>query len=151
MSKPTLWIDGDAAPKACKEVVYRASARTGLNVVFVANSHHSLPKTETLRFIQVQGGPDVADDYIAEHCQKNDLVLTEDIPLAARIIEAEGTVLRFRGEALTEENVREKLSVRDFMDDLRNSGVVTGGPPPFKPKDKQKFANALDTWIARNL
>lgn len=99
--------------------------------------------------VQVAGGPDVADDYIAEHCQPGDLVLTEDLPLAARVIDAGGTVLRFHGEALTEENVRERLSMRDFLDDLRNSGVMTGGPAAFKPKDARKFANELDKWLAR--
>ncbi len=146
----TLWIDGDAAPKVCKQIVYKASARTGQRVVFVANRHHALPNLETVRLVQVVGGPDVADDYIAEHCQPGDLVLTEDIPLAARVIDAGGTVLRFHGEALTEENVRQRLSMRDFLDDLRSSGVVTDGPASFKPKDTRKFANALDTWLAGN-
>ena len=149
-NRPTLWIDGDAAPKVCKEIVYNASVRTGLRVIFVANRHHALPKMDTLRFVQVHGGPDVADDHIAEHCQSGDLVLTEDIPLAARVIDGGGAVLRFHGEMLSEENVRERLSVRDFLDELRSGGVVTDGPDGFKAKDKRKFADALDTWIARN-
>ena len=93
---------------------------------------------------------DVADDYIAEHCQTGDLVITSDIPLADRVIKAGGTVIQFRGEPLTAANVRQRLAVRDFMEDLRSGGVMTGGPPAFGPKDKQKFANALDRWLARN-
>ena len=149
--KPTVWIDGDAAPKACKEVVYKASARTGVHVVFVANRFHQVPTSERVRFVQVQGGPDVADDHIAEHCAQGDLVLTEDIPLAARVIEKGGTVVRFRGEELDEENVRERLSMRDFLDELRQGGVMTGGPAAYKPKDKQNFSNALDRWLTRSV
>ena len=91
----------------------------------------------------------MADDYIAEHCQTGDLVITSDIPLAARVIETGATVIRFRGEELTAVNVQQRLQVRDFMDELRGSGVNTGGPPPFSAKDKQTFANALDRWLSR--
>jgi uncharacterized protein YaiI (UPF0178 family) len=147
---PTIWIDGDAAPRPCKEVVYKASRRTKMPVVIVANHGQVIPRMPTLRFVQVGGGADVADDYIAEHCQPGDLVLTADIPLAARVIEAGGTVLRFRGEPLDEANVRQRLNMRDFMDELRGEGVMTGGPPPYSTKDKQRFANALDRWLSQN-
>ena len=150
LTGPTIWIDGDAAPKACKEIVYKASRRTKRRVVLVANRAQVVPRMPTVRFVQVGGGMDVADDYIAEHCQPGDLVLTADIPLAARVIEAGGTVLRFRGEPLTEANVRQRLNMRDFMDELRGEGVMTGGPPPYGPKEKQRFANALDRWLSRN-
>lgn len=146
---PTIWIDGDAAPRACKEIVYRASGRTGAPVVFVANRPQAMPRIPTVRAVVVRGGPDEADHYIAEHCTKGDLVLTEDIPLAARVIDAGGTVLRYRGEALTEENVRERLNVRDFMEELRSAGVMTGGPKAYGNKEKQRFANALDVWLSR--
>jgi len=145
-----IWIDGDAAPKACKEIVFKASRRTKQPVVIVANRGQVIPRLSTIRFVQVGGGADVADDYIAERCKPGDLVLTADIPLAARVIEAGGTVLRFRGEPLTEANVRQRLAMRDFMDDLRGEGVMTGGPPPYGPKDKQRFANALDRWLTLN-
>lgn len=148
--RPTLWIDGDAAPKVCKEIIYKASARTGLRTMFVANRAHAMPKSAMVQLVQVAGGPDVADDHIAAHCQAGDLVLTEDIPLAARAIDGGASVLSFHGETLTEENVGERLSVRDFLDDLRSSGVTTGGPAPFAAKDARKFANALDAWLARN-
>ncbi|MDP6935223.1 MAG: YaiI/YqxD family protein [Myxococcota bacterium] len=147
---PTIWIDGDGAPRACKEIIFKASGRTGVPVVLVANRGQLMPRMNTVRFVQVRDGLDVADDHIAEHCQPGDLVITSDIPLAARVIEAGGTVIQFRGEALTETNVRQRLAMRDFMDDLRGGGVLTGGPPAYGPKDKQRFANALDSWLARN-
>ena len=148
--RPTIWIDGDGAPKACKEMLFKASGRTGIAVVLVANRAQRVPVTESVRFVQVSGGLDVADDYIAENCQPGDLVITEDIPLAARVIDAQGTVIRFRGELLTEDNVDQRLAKRNFLDELRGGGVMTGGPPPYGPKDKQRFAGALDRWLARN-
>lgn len=148
-SAPTLWIDGDAAPRACKEIIYKAATRTSTQVVIVANRYQVVPRLNVIRFQQVGSGMDVADDYIAEHCQPGDLVITTDIPLAARVIDAGGEVIQFRGEMLTEENVRERLAVRDFMDELRSSGVMTGGPAQYGQKDKQRFANALDRWLAR--
>ncbi len=148
--RPTIWIDGDAAPRACKEIIFKAARRTGAPVVLVANRYHQVPSAPNVRLVQVPGGPDVADDHIADNCAAGDLVVSADIPLAARIIEVGGTVLRFRGEPLTEENVRQRLQMRDFMDSLRGSGVITEGPPPYGAKDKQRFANALDRWLARN-
>jgi len=147
-TRPTIWIDGDGAPKACKEIIFKASNRTGTPVVLVANRPQAVPRLATVRFQLVGGGLDVADDHIAECCQPGDLVITSDIPLAARVIEAGGTVLQFRGEPLTEVNVQQRLVMRDFMDEIRGAGVLTGGPPPFGPKDKQRFANALDRWFA---
>lgn len=148
-SGPTIWIDGDGVPKAVKEIIFKASTRTRMQVILVANSFNLVPRASCIRAVQVGGGLDVADDYIAEHCKPGDLVITSDIPLAARVIEAGGTVVRFRGELLTEANVRQRLQARDFMDELRGSGVMTGGPPPFGPKDKQRFAGSLDRWLAR--
>jgi uncharacterized protein YaiI (UPF0178 family) len=147
-AQPTIWIDGDGVPKAAKEVVFKASIRTRLEVILVANSYSQVPRASCIRAVQVGGGLDVADDYIAENCKPGDLVITSDIPLAARVIEAGGTVIRFRGEQLNETNIRQRLQSRDFMEELRGSGVMTGGPPPYGPKDKQRFANALDRWLA---
>jgi len=149
-SKPTIWIDADGVPKAAKEILFKASVRTRLSLVVVANSFQLVPKASCIRAIQVGGGLDVADDYIAENCAEGDLVITSDIPLAARVIEAGGTVIQFRGEPLTATNIRQRLQARDFMDELRGSGVMTGGPPPYGPKDKQRFAGALDRWIAKS-
>lgn len=145
----TIWIDGDAAPRACKEVVYKAAARTQTPAVLVANRHHETPRLAVVSMLQVPGGPDQADDAIAERCGPKDLVVTDDLPLAARALENGSTVLRFRGEPITEENVREHLGMRDFLDSLRGSGVVTGGPPPYGNKETQRFAAALDRWLAR--
>ena len=145
---PKIWIDGDGAPRACKEIVFKASERTGVEVVVVANRGQHLPRLPTVRMKQVGSGLDVADDYIAEECGPGDLVITADIPLAARVIEAGGTVICFRGEALTEANTRQRLDMRDFMDELRGAGVNTGGPSQYGSKDKQRFANALDRWLS---
>jgi uncharacterized protein YaiI (UPF0178 family) len=146
--RPTIWLDGDGVPRDAKEILFKASIRTRLELVLVANSFLQVPKASCIRALQVGSGLDVADDYIAENCRKGDLVITSDIPLAARVIEVGATVIRFRGELLTEANIGERLQARDFMDDLRGSGVMTGGPPPYGPKDKQRFAGALDRWLA---
>lgn len=145
----TIWIDADAAPRACKEVLYRASDRRKLPLVLVANRWQQVPASSRITFVQVGKGFDVADDYIVDHCSAGDLVITNDIPLAAQVIEKGASVLRPRGEELTADNVRHQLSMRDFMDEMRGNGVMTGGPPAYGPKDKQSFANALDRWLAR--
>ena len=145
-----VWVDADATPRGIREALSRAASRRQIDGNFVANRPINLGRGANLTMTTVGQGADVADDYIAEHCQPGDLVLTADIPLAARVIEAGGTVLRFRGEPLTEANVRQRLNMRDFMDELRGEGVMTGGPPPYGPKDKQRFANALDRWLSRN-
>ena len=147
-SEPTIWIDGDGVPKETEEVVFKASKRTRISVALVANRFRLVPRAKCIRAVRVGGGMDEADNYIVERCQPGDLVITSDIPLAARVVEAGGTVIRFRGELLTEENVAQRLQDRDFMDDLRGSGVTTDGPAPYGPKDKQRFANALDRWLS---
>jgi hypothetical protein len=149
MTTTRIWIDGDGAPTACKEIIFKASQRTKLPVTLVANRYQQTPKLRWIQFQLVEGGLDVADDFIAEHCVSGDLVITSDIPLAARVIEEGASVIRFRGEELTAANVAQRLQVRDFMDELRGSGVTTGGPPPFGPKDKQRFAGAIDRWLAK--
>jgi uncharacterized protein YaiI (UPF0178 family) len=148
VSEPTIWIDADGAPGPCKEIIYKASQRTKTPVIVVANHYQQTPRFRWIRFQLVSSGPDVADDFIAENCNAGDLVITSDIPLAARVVEAGGVVVRFRGEELDAANVAQRLQVRDLMDELRGSGVNTGGPPPFGPKDKQRFAGALDRWLA---
>lgn len=148
---PTIWIDADAAPRDCKDVLFRASERRGVPLVLVANHAQKMPRMGHIRFVQVGQGFDVADDYIAEHCAPGDLVITNDIPLAAQVVEKGAVALRPRGELLDERNVRQQLAMRDFMDEVRGSGVMTGGPPPFGAKEKQQFANALDRWLTQNL
>jgi uncharacterized protein YaiI (UPF0178 family) len=140
-----IWIDADAAPRDVKEVVYRASARLDLETVLVANRRLPTPLNNPLvTAVQVKGGPDVADQYIADHASRGDLAITADIPLAAILVEKEVVVLDPRGERFDAENVRERLAMRDFMDSLRGSGVETGGVAPYGPRDKQAFAGALD-------
>lgn len=144
-----VWIDADACPRGVKDVVYRASDRRQVPVSVVANKAMHVPASERIRMVQVPGGPDVADDHIVEHASAGDVAITADIPLAARLVEKDVVVLTPRGEELDEDNVSERLSVRDFMSDLRDTGVMTGGPPAFSDKDKREFANALDRALTR--
>lgn len=144
-----IWVDADGCPRPVKEVVFKAAARRQVETVLVANRPLVTPKSKWVSSIVVSAGLDVADDWIAQSVQAQDIVITADIPLAARVVESGATGINPRGEPYTEENVRERLSVRDFMHDLRESGVETGGAPPFGPKDKQRFANALDRLLTQ--
>lgn len=139
-----IWIDADGCPVAVREIIYKAAKRKEIETILVANRVIETPANKWLSSIVVAAGADVADDWIAEHVEPQDLVITADIPLAARVVEAGATGIGHRGKLYTEENVRERLSMRDFMHDLREMGVQTGGPSSFGPRDKQKFANALD-------
>jgi uncharacterized protein YaiI (UPF0178 family) len=152
MNNPIIWIDADACPKVIKEVIYKISGRLQLEVVLVANSSMFIPPSPYIRLIKVSAGADVADSYIVEHVSKNDIVITADIPLAALAVEKEAIVLNVRGEVYTEENVRERLSMRDFMKDLRDStGMDIGGPEIFGPKDKENFTNAINRILEKKL
>jgi uncharacterized protein len=142
---PRIWIDADAAPRDAKEIVYRAAMRLELRVVLVANQRLSAPMNNRyVSTVQVRGGPDVADGYIADHSAVGDIAVTADIPLAARLVERGVIVLDPRGELYSEDNVRERLSIRDFMESLRGSGVETGGARPYGARERQAFAAALD-------
>ncbi len=144
-----IWIDGDACPVVIREILYRASGRLSLPLTLVANSWIRLPASSLMDIMVVPEGPDVADDRIAELCQRGDLVITADIPLAARVIEKQAFVITPRGESLNEDTIRERLVMRDFMEELRGAGVETGGPKPMNQRDTQKFAAALDRLLAR--
>jgi len=147
-----LWIDADAAPRDVKEIVFRAATRLSLETVLVANQRVQLPLGTTLvTAVRVDGGPDVADRYIAEHAEPGDVCVTADIPLAALLVPRGVVVIDPRGEEYSAENIGERLSVRDFMDGLRGAGVETGGARPYGPKDKQLFAGALDRVLAKRL
>jgi len=143
-----IWIDADACPKAIKETVFKASARLNLQVVLVANSYQTIPHSDLVRLIIVDRGDDVADQYIVDHVEKNDLVITADIPLAARIVEKEAVAINPRGEIYTEENIGEILSMRNFMKELRDGGSITGGPSAFSARDVQEFANSLNKLLS---
>ncbi|TVQ88818.1 MAG: YaiI/YqxD family protein [Deltaproteobacteria bacterium] len=145
--RPSIWLDGDGSPAAVREVLFRAAERRSVPVTVVANRHQSTPKLRWIRMVVVESGIDVADDYIVAHCRPGDLVVTNDVPLAAEVIERGAIAMRCRGELLTEANVRQRLATRDMLDALRGGGVVTGGPPPYSPSDKQRFANTLDRWL----
>ena len=144
-----IWVDADACPKAVKEILYRVAERTEISVTLVANSSLHLPHSSFIHLIQVGSGADIADDEIADKCEAGDLVITADIPLAARVVEKGAQALDPRGTIYDKNNIGQVLSMRNFMDELRGSGVETGGPSGFGQKEKFNFANALDKFIAQ--
>ena len=145
-----LWLDADAAPRDVKEVCFRASERLALETVLVANQRIQLPVGyRHLSAVRVDGGPDVADRYIAEHAAAGDVAVTADIPLAALLVPKGVVVIDPRGEEYTDESIGERLSVRNFMDGLRGAGVETGGNAAWGAREKQAFANALDRALTR--
>ena len=147
-----IWIDADAAPREVKELVFRAAKRLDLATILVANQRMQTPiGIPQVSAVVVEGGPDVADRYIAEHVESGDLVVTQDIPLAAILVPRQVTVLDVRGDEHTMETIGERLSIRDFMENLRTTGVTTGGPPPYDARAKQGFASALDRVLTRLL
>lgn len=143
-----MWIDADACPKAVKEIVFKACHRINTPVTLVANSYQNIPHSDLIRLIIVDKGLDVADQYIVDHVEKNDLVITADIPLAVKIVEKEAIAINPRGEIYTEDNIGEISSMRDFMKELRDGGLVTGGPAAFGPKDVERFANSLNKLLS---
>jgi uncharacterized protein len=147
-----IWVDADAAPRDVKEIVSRAAQRLSVHAVFVANRRVATPPhNEYVGAVVVEGGPDVADRYIAEHANPGDIAITADIPLAAALVDKGIVVIDPRGDLFTEDNVRERLSIRDFMESLRGSGVETGGAAPWGPREKQAFAASFDRVIAAAL
>ena len=148
MSLKQIWVDADACPKVIKEILFRAADRVGVPLILVANQTIQVPGSRFIRSIQVSAGFDVADNHILQQAEKGDLVITADIPLAAELIEKGCFALNPRGELYTENNIRQRLNMRDFMDTMRGSGVDTGGPPPLSLADRQEFANQLDRLLA---
>jgi len=144
-----IWIDADACPRVVKDIIFKTSFRLQVPVCLVANSYMSVPPAPLITIVLVEKGMDIADFYIFDNVTENDLVITADIPLAARVVEKGATAIDPRGDLYTDENVRERLSMRDFMKNLRDSGVDTGGPPPFGPKDKERFANSVNRVLTK--
>jgi uncharacterized protein YaiI (UPF0178 family) len=145
-----LWIDADAAPRDVKEIAFRAAERLKLPTVLVANQRVPVPVGHAfVTAVRVDGGPDVADRYIAEHAEAGDVAVSADIPLAAILVAKGVVVLDPRGTEYTSENVGERLTVRDFMEGLRGAGVETGGPGGYGAREKQAFASALDRVLTR--
>lgn len=149
-SAAKIWVDADATPKAVREVICKAVQRTQIQCIFVANHSIPLPPSPFLKFRQVESGFDVADNLIATLCSNQDLVITQDIPLAAEILEKGASAINNRGEPYSRDTIKQKLTMRDFFDTLRSSGIQSGGVPAFTDKDKMLFANALDRWLAKN-
>lgn len=144
----TIWVDADACPNPIKTVLFRAAQKRQLTMLLVANQLIATPPSKTIRAIRVSGGFDVADDYIVQHMLGGDLVITGDIPLAAKVIAKQGYAINPRGEVYSKENIGEKLALRDFMEEMRNSGQATGGASAMAAKDVQNFANALDRFLS---
>jgi len=143
-----IWIDGDACPRPIKEILFRVAERTGVMMTLVANQVLPVPRLKNIRALRVASGFDVADNEIVQRLDAGDLVITADIPLASLVIAKGGFALNPRGDLYTADTIRERLSMRDFMDSLRASGVETGGPSTFSQRDRQTFANALDRFLA---
>ena len=142
-----IWVDADACPGVIKEILFRAAERTKTETTLVANQLLRVPPSPYIRALQVPAGFDVADNRIAQEVQPGDLVITADIPLAAQVIEREGFALNPRGEFYTRDNIRERLTMRNFMEELRGSGVDISGPSAFNQGDRQAFAAQLDRFL----
>jgi len=146
-----IWVDADACPKVIKEILYRVVERLNIPMTLVANKTLYIPKSPLIDMLTVAAGADVADVEIVVRMQPGDLVITADIPLAANVINKAGHALNPRGTFYSESNVKQHLTMRNFMDDLRGSGVVTGGPSTFSNNDRMAFANQLDRFLTKHL
>jgi uncharacterized protein YaiI (UPF0178 family) len=149
MQTKQIWVDADACPKVIKEILFRAADRVGMPLTLVANQPLQVPGSLNIRSVQVGAGFDVADNYIVQQAKSGDLVITADIPLAAEVVAKGCLALNPRGELYTEDNIRERLNMRDFMDTLRSSGEDIGGPASISQADRRAFASQLDRLLAR--
>lgn len=145
-----IWVDADACPNVIKEILFRAAERVQIPLILVANKTLLPPPSRYISSIRVGAGLDVADNTIVKEMESGDLVITADIPLASEVIGKDGYALNPRGEFYSKENIEERLSMRNFMDELRGSGVNTGGPATLSQKDRQAFANQLDRFFAKH-
>lgn len=144
-----IWVDADACPHTVRDILLRAAERTGVSITFVANQPIRLPTGLSVKAVQVPAGFDVADHYIAQRVTVDDLVVTQDIPLAAEVVKIGAAAVSPRGQRHTRESIGQRLAIRDLMSDLRDAGMVRGGPPPLNHADRQNFANELDKWLAQ--
>jgi uncharacterized protein YaiI (UPF0178 family) len=144
-----IWVDADACPGVIKEILYRAAERAQVPTTFIANQLLRVPPSPWIRALQVPAGFDVADRRIAEEAGDGDLVISADVPLAAQVIAKGAAVIDPRGDLLDARNIEERLTMRNFMQGLRDSGVQTGGPAAISHADRQAFANQLDRWLAK--
>ncbi len=143
-----IWVDADACPVVIKDILFRAAERTGIQTTLLANHYLRTPPSQHISFVQVTSGFDVADNEIVKRVDEGDLVITSDIPLAAEVIEKGATALSPRGELYSTANIKARLTMRDFMDTLRSSGVDTGGPPALNQNDRKSFADHLDRIVS---
>jgi len=146
-----IWVDADACPNVIKDILFRAAQRVQVLTIMVANQLIRTPPSRYISKVQVRAGFDEADRYIAEAVEPGDLVITADIPLASQVIDKDGYALNPRGELYTRDNIRQRLGLRNFMEELRSSGVNTGGPSSLSQSDRQAFANELDRFLTRSL
>jgi len=146
-----IWVDADACPRPAKDVLFRAAEKRAVNVTLVANQYIKTPPSRYVRAIQVPSGFDVADDEIVKRMNAGDIVVTGDVPLADLVVAKGGRALNPRGTVYTSENIKDHLSRRDLLDELRGSGMVSGGPDAYGNKEVQAFANALDRELTRRL
>ncbi|MCH8497021.1 MAG: YaiI/YqxD family protein [Marinobacter sp.] len=144
-----IWVDADACPVVIKEILCRAADRWKINVTFVANQPIKVPPSPFIKTRQVLQGFDVADNEIAAAVSAGDLVITQDIPLAAEVVEKGADALSPRGQPFTPENIRQRLAMRNFMEEMRSAGQVTGGPPALGQADRKQFADQLDRWLQK--
>ncbi|MDB6097096.1 MAG: hypothetical protein JWM09_1374 [Francisellaceae bacterium] len=147
----TLWVDADACPILVKEIVFRASKRLSFNVILVSNQYMVIPRTPFIKFIQVSNVFNAADTYIIENSKINDIVITADIPMAAELIDKKVRVINPRGEIYTLDKIKTILSIRNFMQDMREAGIAKGGQAPYSKSDLQNFAASLEAELAKNL
>lgn len=146
-----IWVDADACPNVIKQILFRAAQRWQVRTILIANRLLTTPPSPFIKAVQVPAGFDVADNEIVRRMQAGDLVITGDIPLASEVLLAGGHALNPRGSFYTSDNIREYLNMRQFMDELRSSGVETGGPATFSNADRQTFANQLDQFLTKSL
>lgn len=144
-----IFVDADACPQPVRDIVIRTVARLQIEAVFVANKSLSLPESPLIKFVLVEAGPDLADEYIKDSATKGDLVISQDIPLAHALVKAGIVVINPRGDVYTEENIADRISSRDLLQSLRDSGLITGGPSQYGEKEKRAFASALDRELTR--
>ncbi len=144
-----IWVDADACPVVIKEILFKAATKRNIVTTFVANQPIKTPPSPFLKSVQVPAGFDVADNYIVKETQTDDIIITEDIPLAAEVVEKGGHVITTRGQKLDKENIKQRLTMRNFMEEMRSAGQVSGGPSPQSKADRMVFANALDSLLTR--
>ena len=147
----TVWVDADACPAPITEFLIKTAKNRQLQMIFVSNKLITVPNSPLFQAVQVSHGADVADAYIVEHTQAGDIVITQDIPLAALLVGKNVLVLNLKGDWLKGSNIAERLAVRNLMTDLRDTGVITGGPKPFSQKQKETFANGFDKVLTFRL